>query len=111
MIYFCHVIVKFTVSLESLYFWDTYSFEGATPGILLVTPYDLQRGGGGCLLVWCRQRMPPTLCLIERGHYEHWALVASVLEHRDNVDTTLLKFVSIIDPVLTCCFSIVIPFG
>ena len=53
----------------------------------------------------------PTIVLIERGQYEHWALVASVLEHRDNVDTTLLKFVSIIDPVLTCCFSIVIPFG
>jgi hypothetical protein len=31
MIYFCHVIVKFTASLESPYFWDTYSFEGVTP--------------------------------------------------------------------------------
>jgi hypothetical protein len=33
------------VSLESPYFWVTYSFEGDIPGILLVTPYDLPRGG------------------------------------------------------------------
>ena len=106
-------MVKFTVSLESLYFWDTYSFEGATPGILLVTPYDLPRGGG-CLSVWCRQRMPPTLCPIERGQYEHWALVASVLEHRDNVDTTLLKvgLVSLIlfSPIVLVLLSFLVRF-
>jgi hypothetical protein len=48
-----------------------------------------------------------------RGQYEHWALIASVLEHKDNVDILCSKL-SIIDPVFTCvhlCFSIVIPFG
>ena len=94
MIYFCHVIVKFTASLESPYFWVTYSFEGATPGILLVTPYDLPRGGtvsrgnmnlgNGCLGVGAQGQC---------GRYfaQSW--------------------VSIIDPVFTCCFSFVIPFG
>jgi hypothetical protein len=27
----------------------------------------------------------PTIGITERGQYEHWALVASVLEHKDNV--------------------------
>ena len=43
MVYFCHVIVKFTASLESPYFWDTYSFEGVTPGIRRMTPDDMPR--------------------------------------------------------------------
>jgi hypothetical protein len=39
-----------------MYFWDTYSFEGVTPGIRWMTPDDMPRGtlsrGGedrGCL--------------------------------------------------------------
>jgi hypothetical protein len=39
-----------------MYFWDTYSFEGVTPGIRCMTPDDMLRGtlsrGGedrGCL--------------------------------------------------------------
>jgi len=38
MIFFCHVTVKFTASLESPYFWVTYSFEGVTLGIRRMTP-------------------------------------------------------------------------
>jgi len=44
MFYFCHVIVKFTASLEIPYFRDTYSFEGVTPGIFPMTPDDVPRG-------------------------------------------------------------------
>jgi len=43
----------------------------------------------------------PTIGPIERGQYEQWALVASVLEHKDNVDILCSKM-SIIDPVSTC---------
>ena len=46
---------------------------------------------------------------MSRGQYEHWALVASVLEHKDNVIPC--SKLSIIDPVFTCCFSIGFPFG
>jgi hypothetical protein len=53
--------------------------------------------------------MSPTIGLIERGQYEHWALVALVLEHKDNVIPC--SKLSIIDPVFTCCFSIVLHFG
>ena len=38
---------------------------------------------------------------MSRGQYEHWALIASVLEHKDNVDILCSKL-SIIDPVFTC---------
>jgi hypothetical protein len=31
-------------------------------------------------------RTSPTIGLIERRQYEYWALIASVLEHKDNVD-------------------------
>ena len=44
MIYFCHVIAKFTASLESPFIWDTYSFEGVAPGTRWVTPDDMPRG-------------------------------------------------------------------
>jgi hypothetical protein len=44
--------------------------------------------------------MSPTTGPIERGQYEHWALVASVLEHKDNVIPC--SKLSIIDPVFTC---------
>ena len=58
--------------------------------------------------------MSPTLGLIERGQYEHWALVASVLEHRDNVDTTLLKvgLVSLIlfSPIVLVLLSFLVRF-
>ena len=57
MIYFCHVIVKFTASLESPYFWDTYSFEGVAPGIRRVTPDDVPRE------------------TVSQGGDEHWALL------------------------------------
>ena len=43
----------------------------------------------------------PTLGPTERGQHEHWALIASVLEHKDNVDILCSKL-SIIDPVFTC---------
>ena len=43
MIYFCHVIAKFTASLESPCIWDT-SFEGVAPGTFRVTPDDMPRG-------------------------------------------------------------------
>jgi hypothetical protein len=36
-------IVKFTVSLESPYIWDTSNFEGVTPGIHRMTPDDTPR--------------------------------------------------------------------
>jgi hypothetical protein len=45
--------------------------------------------------------MSPTLGPTERGQYEHWALIASGLEHKDNVDILCSKL-SIIDPVFTC---------
>jgi hypothetical protein len=45
--------------------------------------------------------MSPMLGPTERGQYEHWALIASVLEHKDNVDILCSKL-SIIDPVFTC---------
>jgi hypothetical protein len=70
--------------------------------------------GGDSLSGWCRQRMSPTLGPIERGQYEHWALVASVLEHRDNVDTTLLKvgLVSLIlfSPIVLVLLSFLVRF-
>ena len=44
----------------------------------------------------------PTIVLIERGQYEHWALVASVLEHKDTVIVIPCSKLSIIDPVFTC---------
>ncbi len=44
--------------------------------------------------------MSPTTGHIERGQYEHWTLVASVLEHKDNVIPC--SKLSIIDPVFTC---------
>ena len=37
------VIAKFTASLESPCIWNYYSFDGVTPRILWVTPYDLER--------------------------------------------------------------------
>jgi hypothetical protein len=54
-----NVIAKVTARLESPCIWNNYSFEGVTPGILQVTPYDLPRRY--CLSEWCRQRMSPTL--------------------------------------------------
>ncbi len=52
----------------------------------------------------------PTIGPIERGQYEHWALVASVLEHRDNVGAPWLE-VAFLILILSFihCFSIVIP--
>jgi hypothetical protein len=44
MIYFCHVIVKFTASLESACNLNTCSFEDITPGIRRVTPNSMPRG-------------------------------------------------------------------
>jgi len=90
MIYFCHVIAKFTVSLESPCIWDTYSFEGVAPGTRWVTRDDMPRGtvsqgGDG------RGRLPQLASL--RGN--NMALVASVLKHKSNVGTTLVKIVSL----------------
>jgi hypothetical protein len=102
------VIAKFTASLESPCIWDTYSFEGVTPGIRRVTSDDMPRGtvsqGGG------DKGTSPTIGPIERGQYEHWALVASVLEHRDNVGPPWLE-VAFLLLILSFihCFSIVIP--
>jgi hypothetical protein len=55
--------------------------------------------------------MSPTIGLVERGQYEHWALVASVLEHRDNVGAPWLEvaFLLLIVLCFIHCFSIVIP--
>jgi hypothetical protein len=44
MFYFCHVIAKITVSLESPCIWDTYIFDGVATGIRRVTPDDMPRG-------------------------------------------------------------------
>jgi hypothetical protein len=80
------MIAKFTVSLESPCIWNTYSF-----GICRVMPNDMPRRDS--LLGWRRQKTSPTIGPIERGQCEHWALVASVLEHKDNVGITLVKVV------------------
>ena len=45
---------------------------------------------------------------MSRGHNEHWALIASVLEHKDNVDILCSKL-SIIDPVFTCVLVSLFP--
>jgi hypothetical protein len=57
----------------------------------MMTPNDVPRRES--LSGWRRQKTSPTIGPIERGQYEHWELVASVLEHKDNVDATLLKVV------------------
>jgi hypothetical protein len=99
------VIAKFTASLESPCIWDTYIFEGVAPGIRRVTPDDMPRGtvsrGGedrGCL---------PQLASL-RGDNMNTGHVASVLEHKDNVDI-LCSNLSIIDPVFTCVLVSLFP--
>jgi hypothetical protein len=44
MVHFCRAIVRFTASLESPYFRDTYSFEGVAPEIRRMKPDDVPRG-------------------------------------------------------------------
>jgi hypothetical protein len=56
--------------------------------------------------------MFPTLGPIARGQHKHWALVASVLEHKSDVGATLVKVVFLL--LILCfthCFSIIIPFA
>ena len=89
MIYFCHVIAKFTASLESPCIWDTYSFKGVAPGTRWVTPDDMPRGtvsqGGDD-----RGRLPQLASL--RGN--NIGIGCLSVEDKSNVGTTLVKVVS-----------------
>ena len=86
------------VCLEHLQLWECYSQN--SPGN--AKWYAERRD---CLSGWRRERTSPTNGPIERGQYEHWAPIASVLEHKDNVGTTLLKFVLV---SLILCLPVVL---
>ena len=88
------MIAKVTARLESTCIWNNYSFEGVTPGILQVTPYDLPRGG-----------------TVSRGNMNLGIGCLGVGAQGECGRYFAQSWVSIIDPVFTCCFSIVIPFG